>query len=245
MIDVSNKQIDAILLDCDGTLSSIEGIDELALMAGAEKARAVQMLTAEAMGKTGLNPEVYEKRLALVAPNKNQVEQLGEKYFTHITPDADVVISLLQKLGKSIYILSAGLFPSVSIFAKHLQIPAENVFAVKIQFDEKGNYKDFDHTSPLIHNHGKREIVQQLKNHHSEFLYVGDGMNDLAVRDLVTGFIGYGGNFFRQNIADQSDFYIKAQSLLPLLPLSLTENEYKNLSDEDKRLYEEGKHMLG
>lgn len=236
--------LDAILFDCDGTLSTIEGIDELAVFAGPEKAQAVQALTADAMGETGINPEVYQKRLELVAPARAQVEQLGRNYLSHCTPDSAAVISLFQQLGKSVYILSAGLFEAVSWFAHQLHIPAQHVFAVGIQFDEQGAYLDFDKTSPLIHNQGKRVIVEQLKKQHSRLLYLGDGLNDLAVRDLVTRFVGYGGSYYRQNIADQCDFYIKAPSLLPLLPLVLTAGEYDGLSVAERKLYDAGLMML-
>lgn len=222
--------LDAILFDCDGTLSSIEGIDELALLAGPEISRAVQNLTAEAMGKTGINPDLYQQRLLLVRPTKAQTDALGEKYFMHCTPDARQVISVLQQLGKKIYVLSAGLLPAVISFANRLHIPEQNVFAVDIEFDAEGNYRDFDHASPLIHNQGKRQIVEQLKTQHQQMLYVGDGLNDIAVRDLVTRFVGYGGNFYRQNIAELSDYYIKEQSLLPLLQLALTADEMEKLS---------------
>jgi len=238
------KPLDAILFDCDGTLSSIEGIDELAVSAGPEKAQAVQALTADAMGKTGINPEVYQKRLELVAPARAEVEQLGETYFRHCTPDSKAVISLFQQLGKPVYVLSAGLFEAVSWFANQLNIPPQHVFAVRIQFDEQGAYRDFDKTSPLIHNQGKRIIVEQLKKRHSRLLYLGDGLNDLAVRDLVTRFVGYGGSYYRQNIADQCEFYIKTPSLLPLLPLVLTAEEYDGLSVAERKLYDTGLVML-
>lgn len=236
--------LDAILFDCDGTLTSIEGIDELALLAGPEKSQAVQAMTAEAMGATGINPDLYQQRLALVCPTMTQMDTLAESYFTHCTPDAKLVISLLQQLGKSIYVLSAGLTPAVSSFATRLHIPLQNIFAVNVEFDTAGNYVDFDHASPLIHNHGKRQIVEQLKKHHQHTLYIGDGLNDIAVRDLVTRFVGYGGAYYRKNIAELCDFYITKPSLLPLLPLALTGDEIKKLSAQEWKWYEDGVKLL-
>ncbi len=239
-----DEPLDAILFDCDGTLSAIEGIDALALSAGEEIAHAVKVLTAEAMTQTGINPEVFQKRLELVRPIKKQMLQLGDDYFQQRSPESQEVITLLRALGKPIYILSAGLLPAVARFAELLQIPSANIFAVDIQFDEQGNYLDFDRSSPLIHNHGKRIIAEQLKMQHSHLLYMGDGLNDLAVRELVTRFIGYGGTYYRQNIADQSDFYITHSSLLPLLPLALTAQEADQLTTNQRELYEKGLVML-
>jgi phosphoserine phosphatase len=232
--------LDAILFDCDGTLSSIEGIDELAALAGPEIAHTVKVLTEEAMGRSGIDPDLYEKRLALVNPTQSQVEALSQLYFEHQAPYVVEVIALLQRLGKTIYILSAGLLPAVVSFAKQLNISPQHVFAVDIQFDAEGRYQGFDSSSPLIHNTGKRSIVEKIKQQHQQLLYTGDGLNDLAVRDLVARFVGYGGSYYRQNIADQCEFYIKAQSFLPLLPLALTREEYEKLSMKEKMLYDEG-----
>src|SRR5437016_3271945 len=76
--------ISAIIFDCDGTLSAIEGIDELAKNTGVSE--AVQSLTAEAMGKSGLNPGLYQKRLDLTYPNREQVTALGYQYYAHKVP---------------------------------------------------------------------------------------------------------------------------------------------------------------
>lgn len=236
--------LDAILFDCDGTLSSIEGIDELAALAGPAMEKAVKDLTATAMGQSGINPDIYAQRLAFTNPCKADLEAVGKDYVNHCTPDAKEVIRILQQLGKQIYILSAGLHPAVAILAKHLNISEQNIFAVDIYFDEQGKYRDFDHASPLIRNDGKRHIAHELKQQHQQMIFVGDGMNDLAVRSLVSKFVGFGGFFYRQNIEEQSDYYIKSASMSALLPLALTEEESQGLSGKDKELYEQGLGLL-
>lgn len=230
--------INAIVFDCDGTLSIIEGIDELARTNGV--GNAVQSLTAEAMEKTGLNPTLYQQRLALVAPKKEQVMALGRDYFTHQTPDAKAVIQILKRLNKAIYLVSGGLYPAVKIFGELLSIPSQHIFGVGIEFDQEGNYLTYDQTSPLIYNHGKREIVTQLKSQHQTIMHVGDGLNDYVTYDLVTRFVGYGGVFYRQNMAAACQYYIHTLSMAPLLPWSLTEQEYKTLNQEELALYHKG-----
>lgn len=230
--------LDAIIFDCDGTLSAIEGIDELAKKNGAGK--EVSSLTEDAMSKSGLNLSLYKKRLDLVRPTQEQVFSLGMEYYVHRIPDLEQVISVLRRLNKTIYVVSAGLSPSVTIFGGLLQIPAANIFAVNIQFDDQGHFLDFDHKSPLVTKEGKRLIVTQLKARHDQMAYLGDGMNDYAVYDLVTRFIGYGGSFYRENIAALCAYYIKTQPLAPLLPLVLTESEYKSLLPQEQALYNQG-----
>ena len=55
--------IEAIVFDCDGTLSAIEGVNELAKNSGVHQ--IIEELTHKAMSVAGLNPELYQKRLDL------------------------------------------------------------------------------------------------------------------------------------------------------------------------------------
>lgn len=230
--------LDAIIFDCDGTLSTIEGIDELARKNGT--GAKVSALTEEAMGKTGLNPTLYKKRLDLVKPTQEQVFSLGMEYFVHRVPDIEGVISLLKRLNKAVYVISAGLTPAVNIFGQLLQIPQSNIYAVNIDFDNEGHFLDFNHKSPLVTHEGKRLIVTQIKSRHETLALIGDGLNDCAARDLVTRFIGYGGTFFRESIAALCNYYIKTASMAPLLPLALTEEESQSLLPPEQTLYQKG-----
>lgn len=230
--------INTIIFDCDGTLSAIEGIDELAHNNGASK--VVKELTEAAMSQLGMNLELYEKRLELVQPTELDVLDLGQVYFTHRVPDVEQVIAIFNHLKKNIYIVSAGLFPSVAIFAEKLQIPRDHIYAVNIEFDKHGNYCNFDRTSPLVTSNGKRIILSQLKAMHQEIVFIGDGMNDLVASDLATRFIGYGGIYYRGNIADKCQFYINTPSLASLLPLTITLAEYESLSSDQQKLYQKG-----
>ena len=230
--------LDAILFDCDGTLSTIEGIDELAVYN--HVGEKVQQLTQQAMGKTGMSTELYAERLQLVHPTQQQVEALGQLYFDRQAPDVERVIQLCQHLKKSIYIISAGLYPAVAHFASLLKISTQHVYAVNIDFNSKSEYQDFDRFSPLTIKNGKRIIVEQIKMKHSRIAYIGDGLSDYEVYDLVTRFIGYGGIFYRQNIKDLCEYYIETPSMCALLPLILTPDEIKMLSLKEKELYDLG-----
>jgi phosphoserine phosphatase len=234
--------LDAIVFDCDGTLSKIEGIDELAAQNGV--GTQVKQLTAQAMGTTGLNLSLYKQRMQLVHPNEGQVQAMAAHYYQHRVVDIAETIHLFLHLGKAVYIVSAGLLPAVAGFAKMLKVPVENVFAVEIKFDALGDYVDFNHDSPLTHNKGKRDIIARIKQKHATLGYVGDGMNDLAVMDMVQRFVGYGGSFYYEKVAEHCDFYIKSQTMTPLLPLLLTAIEIGQLSPEATTLYDLGLQQL-
>jgi len=236
------KPLDAVTFDCDGTLSRCEGINELAWQNGVGP--VVEQLTSVAMAKTGLTDDLYAERLSLVQPNRLQVEALGDIYFNECVPMAAEVIDLFQRLGKQVYIISAGLQPSVAIFADHLRVPQSNVFAVNVYFDKAGNYLEFDQSSSLTSLGGKHELLKEIKKKGPSILHVGDGMNDVDAKAQVKRFVGYGGIYYREQIRQCSDFYIRSLSLAPLLPLSLTQEESTFLVGKDKAIYDEGVRLL-
>jgi len=62
-----------ICFDCDSTLSTIEGIDELARVRGSDVFKQVEAMTHQAMdGKIPVE-EVFGKRLEIIKPTRNDV----------------------------------------------------------------------------------------------------------------------------------------------------------------------------
>lgn len=230
--------VNAIVFDCDSTLSTIEGIDELAKHNGVGE--RVESMTAQAMNSTGVNPDLYTKRLDLVSPKRDQLIELGQIYFANQVQHASHVIQTLKRLQKSVYLVSAGLYPAVKVFGESMQIPSENIYAVNINFDTNGNYAGYEQNSPLIGPQGKRVIVSKLKELHKNLIHIGDGTNDIAVNDIVTRFIGFGGVTYREYVASRCKYYINTPSIAPLLPLSLTQHEYESLLPDEKELYHQG-----
>lgn len=147
---------------------------------------------------------------------------------------------ILRLAGKDIYVVSAGLYPAVLGFAAKLGVAPAQVFAVSIQFDAKGHYQDFDHNSPLVTQEGKRWAVQQIQKQHPRLIYIGDGLNDMSTQALATRFVGYGGAFYRENIAEACRYYIAQPSMLPLLAVSLTQAEVANLPSAEHLNYRVG-----
>ena len=105
---------DLIFFDCDSTLSSIEGIDELARFKGKEW--RVGVLTQKAMdGELDLS-EVYGKRLSAIRPTRGQLKAIEERYWETLVPDAKAVIDALHFLKKQVFIISGGLAAPVRIY---------------------------------------------------------------------------------------------------------------------------------
>jgi phosphoserine phosphatase len=232
------KPFQYVFFDVDSTLSAIEGIDVLANWnhVGEE----VAAITEQCMSKTGMNPKAYQYRLDKVKPTLQQINELSELYIQQLTPGAKEVIAILHQLGKTPFIISAGLKQALIPLAHHLSIPLAHTFAVDIYFDEMGNYHHFDNTSLLAKKQGKSSIIEQACPTRDTVLLIGDGLSDLEAEGVVSRFVGFGGHCLRENVQKASEFYIKTPHLYALLPLLLTANEVEKLNQQASNLYMKG-----
>src|SRR5262249_12675474 len=123
-----------VLFDCDSTLSAIEGVDELARLKG--KQGRVGLLTQKAMDGDLDLADVYGKRLRAIRPTRGQLAEIEQLYWDALVPDAREVIAALLYLGKQVYIISGGLAAPVRGFGARLGVPAENIRAVELEFNE-------------------------------------------------------------------------------------------------------------
>ncbi len=234
--------LDAIVFDCDGTLSRVEGINALADLAGVSD--EVAELTEYAMSHGELNENLYEQRLELVKPTRANIRALAELYYEDVITYLADMIKLFTQINKPVFVISAGIQESVELYAGKLAIQPEHVFAVNVYHDENGFYQDFDRESPLIHGGGKREILQQIKKEHPRVALIGDGNNDLSAKQEVQRFIGFGGAYYREKIEQNSDFYIYTDDMSPLAWLTLTATEIANLPKNDHGLIDHGLDLI-
>ena len=214
---------DAVAFDCDSTLSSVEGIDELARRAGL--GREMARLTADAMeGRVALE-KIYGQRLDQIRPSRTAIRLLGELYVRRIVPGARTTIATLKGLGKKVYVVSGGIRQAVEHLAEHLGIPAEDVFAVDVHHDEHGQYEGFDTKNPLARSGGKVTVCQKIAKQDGTTVLVGDGMTDLEVMSKGIDFVAYGGAVERPTVKAEAPLYLAGPTMSPLLKHILTEDE--------------------
>ncbi|MEI7776502.1 MAG: haloacid dehalogenase, partial [Verrucomicrobiota bacterium] len=97
-----------LLLDCDSTLSAIEGIDELARLRGASTFAAVESMTRAAMEGGAAMEEIFARRLELIQPRLDEVEAVGALYIAQIEPTAIAALHEIREAGWTPIIVSGG-----------------------------------------------------------------------------------------------------------------------------------------
>jgi phosphoserine phosphatase len=188
--------------DVDSTLVTIEGIDVLA-----DGNPEIAKLTEAAMNGEIPLDQVYARRLELIQPSKDRVEQLGATYAASLVDGAQETIATLQDSGVIVHLVTAGIEQAILPLANALHV--KTVHAVKLSFDAKGDYKDFDRRSFLTRPSGKEVVVRDIRaRSHGKAAFIGDGVSDLEAKPAVDLYIGFGGVVVRPRVKENADLYV-------------------------------------
>jgi phosphoserine phosphatase len=188
--------------DVDSTLVTIEGIDVLA-----EGNPEIATLTADAMNGEIPLDQVYAKRLEMIRPSKERVEQLAAEYLRSLVDGANETIAALRDRGVVVHLITAGIEQAILPLAHALHV--KNVHAVKLAFDANGNYADFDRRSFLTRSGGKELVVRDIRaRSHGKAALIGDGVSDLEAKPAVDLFIGFGGVVVRPRVKENAHLYV-------------------------------------
>ncbi|HEX7118390.1 MAG TPA: HAD-IB family phosphatase [Longimicrobiales bacterium] len=229
-----------VVFDCDSTLSSIEGIEELA----SEHRAEVVALTEAAMRGVVPLEEVYGRRVELVRPSRERLEALGRRYVETLVPDAKDVVAALLGEGVEVRVVSGGLRPAVLVLTRALGLPDDHVAAVDVHFDASGAYAGWDAGSPLAYAGGKRVVLERwAPSLPRPILMVGDGATDLEARPVVDAFVAFAGIVERAPVVQAADIVLRDRSLAPVVPLALDGEPPK--SGAARAVFDRGARILG
>lgn len=197
-------------MDCDSTLSTIEGIDELGRARGDEVFAQVVALTDAAMNGEIPISDVFPRRMEMIRPDRQLCEAVAARYVETIVPGAAEMVRELKENGWLPVILSGGFAPLIAPLAAVLGI--DHVEAVPIYFNDDGSYCGYGADYPTTRNLGKNEVIRAWKKSllPRRVLMMGDGISDLETRPDVDLFIGFGGVVARPVVQEGCDRWLTA-----------------------------------
>jgi phosphoserine phosphatase len=197
-----------LFIDCDSTLSTIEGIDELARARGDVIFAQVVALTHAAMNGEVPIDEVFPRRMEMIRPDRVLCDQIGALYLKTLVPGAAEIIGKVKAAGWLPVILSGGFSALIKPMADHLGIP--HVEAVPLYFNEDGSYKGYGKDYPTTRNLGKNEVIREWKQAMlpERVVMIGDGVSDLETKPDVDTFIGFGGIVARTKVKSECDHWL-------------------------------------
>jgi len=204
-----------LLLDCDSTLSSIEGIDELGRLRGPEVFKAVEDMTNAAMNGGTPMEAIFAKRLEIIRPTQAELAAIGAKYIATVEPTAQAALTALRQAGWRIAIVSGGFTQAIRPLADFLGI--DRVEAVPLKFAADGSYAGFEEDAPTSKSKGKNVIARRLRAEHqaSVVVMVGDGASDLEVKGDADKVVGFGRYVQRPKVVAGADVFIASLDQLP------------------------------
>jgi phosphoserine phosphatase len=206
-----------VFFDVDSTLVTIEGIDVLAN----GNPEIVRLTDAAMNGEISVD-QVYGRRLEIIKPTLADVEALGERYVNSMVDGAAETIATLQREGADVHLVTAGIAQAIAPLAAKLNIAPRAVHAVALQFDDAGNYADFDRRSLLTRSGGKELVVRSvLTRAKGKSAFIGDGITDLETKPAVDLFIGFGGVCVRERVQRNAEVYVSEPTLAAVLPYLL------------------------
>lgn len=215
-------------IDCDSTLSTIEGIDELARGKGCEVYNRVVELTHAAMNGEIPISEVFPRRMAMIRPDRKLCDAVAALYTETIVPGAVELVRELKEAGWLPVILSGGFAPLIQPLAERLGIA--HVEAVPLYFHEDGSYKGYGEDYPTTRNLGKNEVIREWKLAllPERVVMMGDGISDMETMPDVDDFIGFGGVVARPKIEQGCDYWLADMNFRFVLKDIIAGNELGN-----------------
>ena len=212
---VANPPLKLLFLDCDSTLSAIEGIDELARLRGPGVLAQIETMTRHAMdGKVSVE-SIFARRLEIIQPLRADLVKVAQLYLENVEPTAAETLAALRTAGWTPIILSGGFRPTILPLAESLEI--KQVEAVELFFDRRGRYVGFDEDSPLTRAGGKSTRIAALKRElkPARTVMVGDGVSDLEAMPVVDLFVGFGRYANRAKVKAEAHCFIRRLDELP------------------------------
>lgn len=199
-----------LILDCDSTLSAIEGIDELGRVRGPEVFRQVEAMTNDAMNGKIPVEGVFRGRLDIIRPTQADAAAVGARYVATVEPTAVATIAELKRRGWTPVIVSGGFRQPIRPLADLLGIA--RVEAVDLYFNADGSYRGYDVDFPTTRSGGKPELVGRLRAelNPGRIVAVGDGVSDLEMQPAVDQFFGFGRYIARPAVQAKAKGFIRA-----------------------------------
>ena len=206
-----------ICFDCDGTLSAVEGVDELARMAGPLAFAQVEEMTSAAMNGSLRLEQVFSRRLDIIRPTRDALAAVGRLYVETVEPTARAAIATLAGRGWTPVVVSAGYRLSIRPLAVFLGIA--RVEAVDVYFEQDGSFRGYDVAFPATRSGGKAEIIRRLRGElrPERVVMVGDGVSDLEAKPAVDLFVGFGRYVSRDRVRSEAGAFIHSLAELPPL----------------------------
>ncbi len=211
MTNVTPKR-NYFILDFDSTFTKVEGLDELAKIALADKPESADILTQiRSITEQGMNgslsfQEALQKRLKLLKANRLHIDKLIKFLRDQVSTSVARNKVFFETYSQDILIVSSGFREFIEPIVTEYGIKPENVYANQFTFDAEGNINGCEENNPLAQNNGKVKLMQSL-NLQGDIYVIGDGYTDYEIKKagLANRFYAFTENVSRETVLEKAD----------------------------------------
>jgi D-3-phosphoglycerate dehydrogenase len=204
------------IIDFDNTFTSVEGLDELAAIALANKPEAEEVLAKiQSLTERGMNgslsfSESLKERLSLLNANRTHLEQLIALLHSKVSKSFQRNKIFLKEHAADIYIVSSGFKEFIIPVVTGMGVRADHVYANDFVFDEEGNIIGYNEENVLATDGGKQKLLKQL-NLQGDIYAIGDGYTDyeLKAAGIANRFYAFTENVARPKVVDLADDVVR------------------------------------
>jgi D-3-phosphoglycerate dehydrogenase len=204
------------IIDFDNTFTSVEGLDELAAIALANKPEAEEVLAKiQSLTERGMNgslsfSESLKERLSLLNANRTHLEQLIALLHSKVSKSFQRNKIFLKEHAADIYIVSSGFKEFIIPVVTAMGVRADHVYANDFVFDEEGNIIGYNEENVLATDGGKQKLLKQL-NLQGDIYAIGDGYTDyeLKAAGIANRFYAFTENVARPKVVDLADDVVR------------------------------------
>jgi D-3-phosphoglycerate dehydrogenase len=200
------------VIDFDSTFTKVEAFDVLAdisLKDHPEKElrkKQIHEITNNGMDGSISFRESLEKRLNLLAPNRQHLAPLITKLKGSVSESFKRNKEFFTKYSDNIYIISNGFKEFIEPIVTEFGIKSDNILANEFRFDSDGRVIGFDVENPLSANGGKVEQLKKL-NLPGDVYVIGDGYTDYEIKHagFANKFFAFTENIERESVVNKAD----------------------------------------
>jgi D-3-phosphoglycerate dehydrogenase len=206
------KQNIYFIIDFDSTFIKVEAFEALADILlkdhpeQEEHRKQIVHLTNQGMDGSISFRESLERRLSLLAPQKQHLPQLITRLKGSVSESFKRNKEFFQRYSNNIYIISNGFKEIIEPIVTEYGIKSENILANEFRFDSEGKIVGVDTDNPLSANGGKVEQLKKL-NLPGDIYVIGDGYTDYEIKQagLANKFFAFTENVERENVKNKAD----------------------------------------
>jgi hypothetical protein len=199
--EAAGRRPDAVVLQVDATVSSIDGLAWLAAHRDAATADRLAQLQRDAAAQRWGWADLTRARLKHLRPRRAEVNELGAAYLAALLPGAAEAAHALRRAGIAISLASDVAAEALFGIATALGVSPNELYAPRLRFDAIGAYVGCDLNTARVDDASDATGSPSLAST-TRTMFVGTRRTAVFAPRLTDEFVAFSGVVAREGLSD-------------------------------------------